>query len=42
VSDVRRLRVGEEREEFRVTLDVLAREGARRVIGMALEAEVGE
>jgi putative transposase len=39
VSDVRRLPVGEG-DEGRVTLDELAREGARRMIATALEAEV--
>jgi putative transposase len=39
MSDVRRLPVGEE-IEGRVTLDDLAREGARRMIAVALEAEV--
>jgi putative transposase len=39
--DVRRLPVGEE-SEGRVTLDDLAREGARRMIAAALEAEVDE
>lgn len=41
MSDVRRLPVGED-VEGRVTLDELAREGARRMIAAALEAEVGE
>ena len=41
MSDVRRLPVGEE-DEGRVTLDDLAREGARRMIAAALEAEVDE
>ena len=41
MSDVRRLPVGEANED-RVTLDDLAREGARRMIAAALEAEVGE
>jgi transposase-like protein len=41
MSDVRRLPVGEE-DEGRVTLDELAREGARRMIAAALEAEVDE
>jgi putative transposase len=40
--DVRRLLVGEEDEEVKVTLDELAREGARRMIAAALEAEVDE
>jgi putative transposase len=39
--DVRRLPVGEG-NEGRVTLDDLAREGARRMIAAALEAEVDE
>src|SRR3954454_12982059 len=39
--DVRRLPVGEE-AEGRITLDDLAREGARRMIAAALEAEVDE
>jgi transposase-like protein len=39
MQDVRRLPVGEE-TEARVTLDDLAREGARRMIAAALEAEV--
>jgi putative transposase len=39
MEDVRRLPVGEE-DEGRVTLDDLAREGARRMIAAALEAEV--
>jgi putative transposase len=42
MSDVRRLPVGEDNEEVRVTLDELAREGARRMIATALEAEVDE
>jgi putative transposase len=41
MSDVGRLPVGEE-IEGRVTLDELAREGARRMIAAALEAEVEE
>ena len=41
MSDVRRLPVGED-NEGRVTLDGLAREGARRMIAAALEAEVDE
>jgi putative transposase len=41
MSDVRRLPVGED-VEGRVTLDDLAREGARRMIAAALEAEVQE
>jgi transposase-like protein len=39
--DVRRLPVGED-NEITVTLDELAREGARRMIATALEAEVAE
>jgi transposase-like protein len=39
--DVRRLPVGED-DEVAVSLDDLAREGARRMIATALEAEVGE
>jgi putative transposase len=41
MEDVRRLPVGEGSEN-RVTLDGLAREGARRMIAAALEAEVDE
>ena len=41
MSDVRRLPVGED-NEARVTLDELAREGARRMIAAALEAEVDD
>ena len=41
MEDVRRLPVGED-NEGRVTLDGLAREGARRMIAAALEAEVDE
>lgn len=41
MSDVRRLPVGEG-DEGRLTLDDLAREGARRMIAAALEAEVEE
>ena len=41
MEDVRRLPVGEE-SETRVTLDDLAREGARRMIAAALEAEVDD
>ena len=41
MEDVRRLSVGEE-GEARVGLDELAREGARRMIAAALEAEVDE
>jgi len=39
MEDVRRLPVGE-RDEIAVTLDDLAREGARQMIAAALEAEV--
>ena len=43
MADVRTLPVGEhDNEEARVTLDELAREGARRMIAAALEAEVEE
>jgi putative transposase len=41
MEDVRRLPVGEDREAA-VSLDELAREGARRMIATALEAEVSE
>ncbi len=41
MADVRRLVVGERADEI-VTLDELAREGARRMIATALEAEVAE
>ena len=41
MEDVRRLPVGED-NEIAVTLDELAREGARRMIATALEAEVDE
>ena len=41
MADVRTLPVGEEIESG-VTLDELAREGARRMIATALEAEVAE
>ena len=41
MEDVRRLPVGEGSEN-RVTLDGLARDGARRMIAAALEAEVDE
>jgi putative transposase len=41
MEDVRRLPVGEDNEN-RVTLDDLAREGARRMIATALEAEVND
>jgi putative transposase len=42
MSDVRRLPVGDDDEEVKVTLDELAREGARRMVAAALEAEVDE
>jgi putative transposase len=42
MADVRRLPVGEDGEGIKVTLDELAREGARRMIAAALEAEVDE
>src|SRR5512144_1631921 len=42
MQDVRRLPVGEDDNEVRVTLDDLAREGALRMIAAALEAEVDE
>src|SRR4051812_34274695 len=42
MEDVRRLPIGEGSEEIAVTLDELAREGARWMIAAALEAEVGE
>jgi putative transposase len=42
MEDVRRLPVGEGGNEIAVSLDDLAREGARRMIAAALEAEVGE
>jgi hypothetical protein len=41
MADVRTLPVGED-DEARVTLDDLAREGARRMIAAALEAEVDD
>jgi putative transposase len=41
MADVRRLPLGED-NEIAVTLDDLAREGARRMIATALEAEVAE
>ena len=40
--DVRRLPVGEDGNEIEVTLDDLAREGARRMIAAALKAEADE
>jgi putative transposase len=42
MEDVRRLPVGEDNERVGVALDALAREGARRMIAAALEAEVDE
>src|SRR4051794_16098406 len=42
MEDVRRLPIGEGSEEIAVTLDELAREGARWMIAAALKAEVGE
>lgn len=42
MDDVRRLPVGEDSNEIEVTLDALAREGARRVIAAALKAEADE
>jgi len=42
MDDVGRLPVGEEGEGIKVTLDGLAREGARRMIAVALEVEVEE
>jgi putative transposase len=42
MGDVRTLHVGDDDEGVRVTLDGLAREGARRMIAAALEAEVDE
>jgi putative transposase len=42
MADVRMLPVGEDDQGVRVTLDELAREGARRMISAALEAEVEE
>jgi putative transposase len=41
MEDVRRLTVGED-DEVAITLDELAREGARRMIATALEAEVAD
>ena len=41
MDDVRRLSVGED-DEGQITLDGLAREGARRIIAASLEAKVGE
>src|SRR4051795_13223174 len=42
MEDVRRLPVGEGSEEIAVTLDDLAREGARRLIAAALRAEADD
>ena len=42
MEDVRRLPVGEGSDEIAVTLDELAREGARRMIAAALKAEVDD
>ena len=42
MHDVRTLPVGEDDNEIQVTVDDLAREGARRMIAAALEAEVDE
>src|SRR3954451_4878094 len=42
MDDVRRLPVGEVNEGIAVSLDELAREGARRMIATALEAEVAD
>jgi putative transposase len=42
MDDVRRLPVGEDNDEIVVTLDDLAREGARRMIAAALKAEADE
>src|SRR3954469_8085259 len=42
MNDVRRLPVGEDSNEIAVTLDELAREGARRMIAAALQAEADE
>jgi transposase-like protein len=42
MADVRRLPVGEDNDEIVVALDDLAREGARRMIATALEAEVAD
>jgi hypothetical protein len=41
MQDVRRLPVGQD-NEIAIVLDDLAREGARRMIAAALEAEVAE
>src|SRR3954464_7897080 len=42
MDDVRRLPVGEGSDEIAVTLDELAREGARRMIAAALRAEADD
>ena len=42
MDDVRRLPVGEVNEGIAVTLDELAREGARRMIAAALKAEADD
>jgi len=42
MEDVRRLPVGEGSDEIAVTLDDLAREGARRLIAAALKAEADD
>jgi putative transposase len=42
MSDVRRLPVGEGNDEITLALDQLAREGARRMIAVALRAEADE
>src|SRR4051795_389746 len=42
MEDVRRLPAGESSDEIAVTLDELARGGARRMIATALEAEVAD
>jgi transposase-like protein len=42
MEDVRRLPVGEDNKQVAVTLDELAREGARRMIAAALRAEADE
>ena len=42
MTNVRTLPVGDGNEEMQVTLDQLAREGARRMIAAALRAEADE
>src|SRR3954447_6980499 len=42
MDDVRRLAVGEDTDGIAVTLDELAREGARRLIAAALKAEADD